>query len=147
MKHPNRKIMLEVLKLAKEKKSVACFVLRGNTVVTRATTTVFDRDGLPTGHAEINAIEKTCRKLKRHDLEGCWLYSSLECCPMCAAACCWAELDGVVYSADGNDRKRGAKFDDWIFVKPEQIFQKRKNAPKLVKHFMRKDGKKALNWD
>ena len=53
----------------------------------------------PTNHAEVNAIRKATRKLKRLSLRGCILYSTCEPCPMCMSACIWAEIDTVVYGA------------------------------------------------
>jgi tRNA(adenine34) deaminase len=60
----------------------------------------------PCGHAELLAIRKAAKKLKRWRLTGCTLYVTLEPCAMCAGAIVWSRLDRVVYGA--KDPKAGA---------------------------------------
>ena len=60
----------------------------------------------PTAHAEINALRKAAKKLKAYDLKGCTLYSSCEPCPMCFAACHWANVDRIVFGARIKDAER-----------------------------------------
>lgn len=50
-----------------------------------------------TAHGEITAIRNTERDLETHDLSGCELYTTGEPCPMCLAACLWANIDKVYY--------------------------------------------------
>ena len=57
-------------------------------------------------HAEIEAIEKACRKLGGWRLHRCDLYVTLEPCPMCAGAVIGAQLGRVVYG--GKDPSMGA---------------------------------------
>lgn len=66
------------------------------------------RESLPcaTAHAELLAIEKACRVLKRWRLTGCTLYVTVEPCPMCAGAIINSRLDRLVYGCD--DPKAGA---------------------------------------
>ncbi len=52
-----------------------------------------------TYHAEIIAIEKACKKLKRWQLEDCNLYVTLEPCIMCAGAIINARIKNVFYGA------------------------------------------------
>ena len=59
----------------------------------------------PTAHAEMIAITAATEELGGKYLEGCTLYVTLEPCPMCAAALCWAQLGKLVYGA--SDPKRG----------------------------------------
>ena len=145
MEHPNKKIMEQVLDLAVEKNSVAAFVVRGDEIVAKEVCTIFLGEPLPTRHAEINAIEKASEKLDKELLEDCWLYSSLQPCPMCASAACWARMEGVVYCAAAEDRPKDENFDHWIYEKPEEIFENYKYAPKLVKEFMREEGKEKID--
>ena len=56
-------------------------------------------------HAEIEAIEKACKKLGGWRLHRCDLYVTLEPCPMCAGAIINARIKRVVYGA--SDRKAG----------------------------------------
>ena len=50
-------------------------------------------------HAEIEAIEKACKKLGGWRLHRCDLYVTLEPCPMCAGAIINARVPVVVYGA------------------------------------------------
>jgi len=150
MKHPNKEIMMQVLELAKKKKSVASFVVKGDKIISKEvcswkTGKLF----IPTRHAEINAIEKACKKLKSDNLKGCWLYSSLECCPMCAGAAIWARVDGIVYSNLEDDRPDNERFDDdwnWIYIRPKDIVKYAKIKPKIISGYLRKEGKKINYW-
>ena len=56
-------------------------------------------------HAELEAISAGCAALGGWRLSGCTLYVTLEPCPMCAAALCWAQIGRIVYGAA--DPKRG----------------------------------------
>lgn len=64
-----------------------------------------------TAHAEIVAIRKACELLRSIDLSGCTIYCSCEPCPMCFAACHWARLDRIVWSASIADAA-GAGFHE-----------------------------------
>jgi len=72
------------------------------------------RDLDPTAHAEVQAIRAACRAAGTFALDGMTLYTSCEPCPLCLAACLWARLDRVVFSADREDAARGG-FDDSAF--------------------------------
>ena len=56
-----------------------------------------------TSHAEIAAIREASRKLDKRDLKGAVMYSSLEPCLMCFAACYWAGFSKIIYAC-GKDR-------------------------------------------
>lgn len=60
----------------------------------------------PCGHAELLAIRKAAKKLKRWRLNDCTLIVTLEPCAMCAGAAVWSRLSRVVYGA--KDPKAGA---------------------------------------
>jgi tRNA(Arg) A34 adenosine deaminase TadA len=53
----------------------------------------------PSSHAEVRAIRKAAKRLRRVSLAGFTLYSTCEPCPMCMSAALWADLDRVVYGA------------------------------------------------
>lgn len=55
----------------------------------------------PTAHAETTAIRQAARRMGRFQLPDLVLYSTLEPCSMCLAACTWANLGAVVFGADG----------------------------------------------
>jgi len=65
----------------------------------------------PTAHAEILAIREAASFLKKHNLEGCVLYSSCEPCPMCLGAIYWSGIKRVVYASGRHDAS-AAGFDD-----------------------------------
>jgi guanine deaminase len=50
-----------------------------------------------TAHGEVHTIRIACRNLGGIDLGGYTIYSTCEPCPMCFAACHWANLDRIVY--------------------------------------------------
>lgn len=66
----------------------------------------------PTWHAEIHAIREACKKLGTPHLEGCTLYTSAECCPMCLAAVYWAHIDHIYYAATTADALTYGEFAD-----------------------------------
>lgn len=59
----------------------------------------------PTAHAEMIALTAATEAMGGKYLNDCTLYVTVEPCPMCAAALCWAQLGGLVYGAA--DPKRG----------------------------------------
>ncbi len=65
-----------------------------------------EHNGDPTGHAEILAIRKACRKLKLKRLWGLDLYVTVEPCTMCAAAISFARIRRVIFGT--TDPKGGA---------------------------------------
>lgn len=50
-----------------------------------------------TAHGEITAIRNAEQNLGSYDLSGCILYTTGEPCPMCLAACMWANIETVYY--------------------------------------------------
>lgn len=65
-----------------------------------------ERDGDPTAHAEIIAIQEAARTLADWRLENTTLYVTLEPCAMCAGAIVNARIPVVVYGSA--DPKAGA---------------------------------------
>lgn len=59
----------------------------------------------PTAHAEMIALTAATEAVGGKYLNECTLYVTLEPCPMCAAALCWAQVGRIVYGAP--DPKRG----------------------------------------
>lgn len=141
MKHPNTLIMEKAINLAKKKKSVACIIVKNNRIIAQAITTVFT-EYQPFRHAEINAIEKACKKLNSFDLSNCWLYTTYEPCPMCASACVWANLKGIVYGASMKDRNN--VYTQRILIPCKQVLKCGTPKLKLYENFMRKECKALL---
>lgn len=59
----------------------------------------------PTAHAEMIALTAATEYLGGKYLNDCTLFVTVEPCPMCAAALCWAQTGRIVYGAP--DPKRG----------------------------------------
>ena len=57
----------------------------------------------PSSHAEVRAIRKATKRLRKLSLTGYTLYTTCEPCPMCMSAVLWAGLDRVVYGATIED--------------------------------------------
>lgn len=60
-------------------------------------------DNDPTAHAEVNAIRSACRKVGSFKLDGCYVYSSCEPCPMCLSALYWAGVARIYYGNTKED--------------------------------------------
>lgn len=54
---------------------------------------------IATAHAEIEAIEKACKKLKSWRIPDCELYVTLEPCPMCLGAAMNARIKKIYFGA------------------------------------------------
>lgn len=54
---------------------------------------------LATAHAEIEAIEKACKKEKSWRIPDCELYVTLEPCPMCLGAAINARISKIYFGA------------------------------------------------
>ena len=74
----------------------------------------------PTCHGEMQAIRNACKTLNTFDLSGCELYTTGEPCPMCLAACMWANVKKVYFGctiADNAD----IGFRDEVFYKTLRV--------------------------
>lgn len=78
-----------------------------------------ERDGDPTGHAEVVAIREAADALGQWRLEGCTLVVTLEPCTMCAGAIVAARLDRLVFGAF--DDKAGAVGSLWDVVRDRRL--------------------------
>lgn len=66
----------------------------------------------PTWHAEMQAIREACKKLGTPHLDGCELYTSAECCPMCLSAAYWAHIKHIYYASTTGDALKYGNFAD-----------------------------------
>ena len=82
----------------------------GNILAEGANRVVAEND--PTWHGEMEAIREACKRVGSFKLKGCTLYSSAECCPMCAAAAYWAGIEKIFYAATVGDALEYGNFDD-----------------------------------
>ena len=84
---------------------VGAVIVRNDEIIARSRNTK-EGSKRATGHAEIDAIEETCRTLGMWRLSDCTLYVTLEPCPMCAGAIVNARVGRVVFGV--SDPKAGA---------------------------------------
>ena len=63
-------------------------------------------DADPTAHAEILALRQATARMGDWRLTDCWLYATLEPCPMCAGALVAARVAGLVFGC--TDPKAGS---------------------------------------
>ena len=87
-----------------------------------------EKKKLVTRHAEINAVEKACKKKKNWYLNECELYVTLEPCKMCMGAIEQARIKRVIYAAPRD------KIDN---LKQTELIQGKgvENSQKLLKSF------------
>ncbi len=70
----------------------------------------------PTAHPEMTALRMAAGHIKSRYLNGAYLVSTLEPCPMCTAAAIWAKLRGIAYGASQLDAK------EWSERHPHEKF-------------------------
>jgi tRNA(adenine34) deaminase len=80
---------------------------------------VRERDGDPTGHAELVAVRAAAQALGAWRLAGCTLVVTLEPCTMCAGAIVLSRLDRLVFGAF--DPKAGAVGSLWDVVRDRRL--------------------------
>ncbi len=80
---------------------------------------VRERDGDPTGHAEMVALREASSVAGEWRLSGCTLVVTLEPCTMCAGAAVLARVDRVVFGA--YDAKAGAVGSLWDVVRDRRL--------------------------
>jgi tRNA(adenine34) deaminase len=90
----------------------------GGTVIGRGHN-VRERDGDPTGHAELIAVRRAAQALGEWRLTGCTLVVTLEPCTMCAGAIVLSRLDRLVFGAF--DPKAGAVGSLWDVVRDRRL--------------------------
>jgi guanine deaminase len=126
--------MLEALNEAKkgvrkrEGGPFGAVIVCGGKIIAKAHNTVL-KDKNPVAHAEINAIMKASKKLKKFNLSMCELYSTCKPCPMCLSAIYWARIKKVFFSDDSKEAAR-IGFDDKKLYK---MFENKNFSIKLIK--------------
>ncbi|MFB6246653.1 MAG: nucleoside deaminase [Candidatus Pacearchaeota archaeon] len=88
-KHPSKGFMnyaIEEAKNSAEKGQYAlgAIVVKGGKIISVSHTRLHE-DQEPSAHAEMNAIRGACKKTGSRYLEGAWLYTTQEPCPMCTS--------------------------------------------------------------
>lgn len=97
------KFMVSALKCAKKALTegevpIGAVVVLNGKVIARGHNRRTKRQ-IATAHAEIEAIEKACKKLKSWRIPECDLYVTLEPCPMCMGAALNARIKKIYYGA------------------------------------------------
>ena len=80
---------------------------------------VRERDGDPTGHAEVIALRTAAQALGEWRLTGCTLVVTLEPCTMCAGAAVLSRVERLVFAA--YDDKAGAVGSLWDVVRDRRL--------------------------
>jgi tRNA(adenine34) deaminase len=80
---------------------------------------VRERDGDPTGHAEMVALRAAAERVGAWRLTGCTLVVTLEPCTMCAGATVLSRVDRLVFGA--YDEKAGAVGSLWDVVRDRRL--------------------------
>jgi len=106
------------------------------------------RDQDPIAHAEIIAIKNACKMLNTKSLNDCILYSTQECCPMCASAIIWTKMKGIVFGTFSTDVKnRGTDKFSWrqIDISCQEILSKSSPKLEIIEGFMREECLKLID--
>jgi tRNA(adenine34) deaminase len=100
---------------------------------------VRERDGDPTGHAEMVAIRAAAGVVGAWRLTGCTLVVTLEPCTMCAGAIVLSRLDRLVFAA--YDDKAGAVGSLWDVVRDRRL----NHRPEVVSGLLADDSRSLLD--
>lgn len=89
-------------------------IVKDNKIIGRGHNMVLKNND-STAHGEVVAIRNAEKELGTYDLSGAEIYTTGEPCPMCLAACMWANISKVYYGCTISDNEmigfRDAKFD------------------------------------
>ncbi|WP_113925977.1 nucleoside deaminase [Cognataquiflexum aquatile] len=102
-----------------------CVIVKDGKVVGQGCNSVLDTND-PTAHAEVVAIRDACKNLGSFQLEGCYLYTSCEPCPMCLGAIYWARPERVFFANTKKDAAAIGFDDQFIYEELELPLNKRK---------------------
>lgn len=83
----------------KDEVPIGCLIVKNEKIMAR-THNRKTLDNIATYHAEILAIEESCKKLKTWYLDDCTLYTTVEPCMMCTGAIIQARIKKVVYGVN-----------------------------------------------
>lgn len=78
---------------------VGAIIVKDNKIIARSYNKK-EKNNNAIKHAEIDVIEKSCKKLKTWHLEECILYTTLEPCLMCAGAIIQSRINKIHYSSE-----------------------------------------------
>jgi tRNA(adenine34) deaminase len=98
---------------------IGAVVLSATGEVIGAGHNVRERDGDPTGHAEVVALRAAAASVGEWRLSGCTLVVTLEPCTMCAGAAVLSRVERLVFAA--YDDKAGAVGSLWDVVRDRRL--------------------------
>lgn len=90
---------------AEDEVPVGCVIVKDDVIVAKAHNRK-EKKNCAIYHAEIECINKACRKLDNWNLKGCDIYVTLEPCMMCMGAIINSRLDNIYFGC--KDPKGGA---------------------------------------
>lgn len=93
---------------------IAAMIIRNGQVIEIGANRVLAESD-PTAHAEIVVIRKLCKRLGVRHLPGHELICTLEPCPMCLAACYWAQIDRIWFGMTSSEAAEAGLPDSKIF--------------------------------
>lgn len=144
---PDDQIMMSLIALARKSHSdgghavSAAVIKNGQTIAIGTTTLNLEPD--PTAHAEINAIRAAAKVLNSRFLEGCYLYSTYEPCPMCTATAIWAKMQGIVFGANHEDQTEQCPWR--VLIPAADVIKSGTPKLELYQNFMREECAKLLH--
>lgn len=145
----NDNFMKRAIELSKEKMQSNCggpfgaVITKKDQIISEGWNQVTSTND-PTAHAEIIAIKKACKKLKKYELTDCEMYTSCEPCPMCLGAIYWCRLKKVYYANTKKDATEINFDDDFIYSEIKKIPAKRK-IPMMHSKKHNLEAKKVFN--
>ncbi|MCX7833557.1 MAG: nucleoside deaminase [Ignavibacteria bacterium] len=114
------KFMQEAIRLSEENLSkynggpFGAVIVRNDKIISKGVNLVISTND-PTAHAEIVAIRKACKKLKKIWLDDCEIYTSCEPCPMCLSAIYWARIKKIYFANTRKDAEKIGFIDKEIY--------------------------------
>ncbi len=118
----------------------ACIVYHGKVLSVAHNSTKADLD--ITAHGEVQAIRAANRQTKEPVLPDAVIYTSCEPCPMCFAACLWAQIGRIVYACRIEDAaKAGIRQIPISAIRMKQLSQSR---VQVVGDLLREDSLKLF---
>ena len=106
---------------------VGAIIVENDKIITKAHNTREKKHKI-TGHAEINVIEKACKKKKTWHLNECELYTTLEPCKMCSEVIKQARIKKVYFAAK-QEKKINLPNIELVQVKNVE------NSSEIIKNF------------
>ena len=118
------------LALASDDVPIGAVVVDAAGEIVRPGHNVRERDGDPTGHAELVACRQAAHALGQWRLSGCTLVVTLEPCTMCAGAVVLSRLDRLVFGA--YDVQAGAVGSLWDVVRDRRLNHRPEVVPGVL---------------